>query len=236
MDMGQEARRKAERLELLLTIQAFYDRRESRLKARGFTTFPARYYYGLQESLLPWAGKKVILKKKNINTDDDEQWITTKNGAHILLGEGGEIKAGLGGEHTGENMSELSSDHPSNEEARRKIVNGDYSTRINRGRQRKHIEGTKEFQQLAEKMDRQSPGSKPAILAVDAQSLIGEFAGNGEVYFKQGEQFPREKVSIGKVAGKTWVKSMGKYVDTDTITIVYSSDGVHVFPRNAGNR
>ena len=32
--------------------------------------------------------------------------------------------------------------------------------------------------------------------------------------------------------GKTWVKSLQKYVDTNAFVIVYSATGVHVFPEN----
>ena len=43
----------------------------------------------------------------NVNTDEkDENWITVENGEHVLLGEGGEIKAGLGGKFADMNPSE----------------------------------------------------------------------------------------------------------------------------------
>lgn len=40
--------------------------------------------------------------------DEEEQWVTLENGAHVLIGEGGEIEAGLGGEHDGETLNNLS--------------------------------------------------------------------------------------------------------------------------------
>ena len=38
---------------------------------------------------------------------ENEKWITTEQGSHVLLGPGGEIKGGLGGKFTGQNISSL---------------------------------------------------------------------------------------------------------------------------------
>ena len=46
----------------------------------------------------------------NIIHDKDE-WITVKNGAHVILGEGDKIKAGLGGEFTGMTLREAFGDN-----------------------------------------------------------------------------------------------------------------------------
>ncbi|MDR2167349.1 MAG: hypothetical protein LBE35_05810 [Clostridiales bacterium] len=113
---------------------------------------------------------------------------------------------------------------------RRKILDGTYPSRIIRGRQNKHIAGTKEFAQNSEKMQRLNPGSKPSILEVDAQALVDKFRGTGVIEIKPGSLYPRETIDVGEVIGKTWVKSLGKYVDTRKVAIIYSSDGVHVFP------
>ncbi|GHV35082.1 hypothetical protein FACS1894187_07020 [Synergistales bacterium] len=52
--------------------------------------------------------KKGITSRLTSTTDDDEVWITTKNGSHVLLGEGGEVKAGMGGKFNGEKISAVS--------------------------------------------------------------------------------------------------------------------------------
>jgi hypothetical protein len=45
----------------------------------------------------------------------DERWITLQNGSHVLLGEGGEIKAGMGGKFNGGNIKTVGSiSHASN--------------------------------------------------------------------------------------------------------------------------
>lgn len=38
---------------------------------------------------------------------DSDKWITTEKGSHILLGEGGEIKAGMGGKFNGQKIGEV---------------------------------------------------------------------------------------------------------------------------------
>jgi hypothetical protein len=57
-----------------------------------------------------------------------------------------------------------------------------YSSRIIRGRQRKHMEGTIEFLQHRKKMQNDSPGSEPSILISDAQMLIDKYMGKGTHY------------------------------------------------------
>jgi len=48
----------------------------------------------------------------------------------------------------------------------------------------------------------------------------------------KGSPYPREIINVDFIVGKTWVKSKQKYVDSRQIKIVYSSDGVHIFPTN----
>jgi hypothetical protein len=115
------------------------------------------------------------------------------------------------------------------ETERRKILDGTYSDRIVQGRQNKHIEGTKEFWQNCQKMARLSPGSRPAILTVNAGLLVKKYKGTGKIRI-EGLKYPQETISTGDVVGKTWVISLQKYADSKSFRIVYSSDGVHVFP------
>ena len=113
---------------------------------------------------------------------------------------------------------------------RQKILNGTYPSRIIEGRQRKHIEGTREFEQNRAKMQRLSPGSEPAILTADAQTLVNRYKGSGLVEIKRGSQYPREIIDTTDIIGKTWVQSLSKYADTKRIEIFYSSTGTHVVP------
>jgi len=117
------------------------------------------------------------------------------------------------------------------EKEREKILSGIYPDKIVLGRQRKHIEGTREFEQNRAKMQKLSPGSEPAILIADAQSLVDKYKGTGTIKLK-GSEYPRETVDTDNIIGKTWVKSLNKYISTKRIEIIYSSDGTHVVPVN----
>jgi len=117
------------------------------------------------------------------------------------------------------------------EAERRKILDGVYPSRIVRGRQNKHIEGTREFGQNCAKLNRLSPGSRPAILTADAQMLVDKYKGTGLIIEGSGgSAFPREEINAERIIGKTWVKSLQKYVDTRRFKIIYSSKGVHIVP------
>jgi len=109
-------------------------------------------------------------------------------------------------------------------------LSDEYSKRIVLGRQRKHIAGTKEFEQHRKAMQKRSPGSEPSILTVDAEELVEKYAGKGVETRPRSSLFACEEIDTGSVVGKTWVKSLQKYVDTKRISIVYSSIGVHVIP------
>jgi len=109
-------------------------------------------------------------------------------------------------------------------------LSDEYSKRIVLGRQRKHIAGTKEFEQHRKAMQKRSPGSEPAILTVDAEELVDKYAGRGVKMQPRSSPYPRETIDTGEIVGKTWVKTLQKYVDTKRIKIVYSSIGVHIIP------
>ena len=115
---------------------------------------------------------------------------------------------------------------------REKILNGEYPSRIVQGRQNKHIPGTREFEQKRESMKRENPKSEPSILTADAKMLVDKYKGTGTVYQHPSSNYPRENVTVDFVIGKTWVKSMKKYVDSNALKILYSNKGVHIFPIN----
>jgi len=115
---------------------------------------------------------------------------------------------------------------------RDKILDGTYSDKIIAGRQRKHIQGTKEFEQKKQSMQKTSPHSEPSILTVDAEELVKKYKGTGTIRIVGSSPYPQETIDTGMVVGRTWVKSLNKYVDTKRIRIIYSSIGVHVIPIN----
>ena len=124
------------------------------------------------------------------------------------------------------------------EEERHKILDGVYSSRVVDGRQRKHIKGTREYEQNRAKMRRYSPESEPSKLDpdVDVQALVDEYKGTGKIRFENHSLYPIEDVVSNSIIGQTWVKSIKRYVDTRMFTISYSSTGVHIIPINERGR
>ena len=118
------------------------------------------------------------------------------------------------------------------EAERKKILSGEYPSRIIEGRQNKHIPGTKEFEQKRQSMKRINPNDEPAILDADAKTLVDRYKGTGNVYKYPGSDFPREDVITDFPIGKVWVISKQKYFETNAFIIIYSSTGVHVVPDN----
>jgi len=112
---------------------------------------------------------------------------------------------------------------------RNKIIDGTYPSRVIVGRQNKHIEGTREFEQNREKM--QKIGSEPSILYADAQMLVDKYKETGTIYCKSF-LYPRELVETDGIIGKSWVKKLNKYIETSKFEIFYSSTGTHIVPVN----
>jgi len=83
------------------------------------------------------------------------------------------------------------------EQARQNILDGTYSSRVIFGRQRKHIEGTQEYNDNMARLEQLSPGSRPSKLndGVDAQALVDKYKGTGRVYFHaSSKEYPREDI------------------------------------------
>jgi hypothetical protein len=130
-------------------------------------------------------------------------------------------------------------DNVNQESERQKILNGTYPSRVVQGRQNKHIEGTREFEQNREQMNRLNPGSSPAILDVDAQTMVENHkgTGTGRIYFSPSSpSCPREDIVSESAIGRTWIQSQQRYVNTRAGTIIYSGKGTHVVPVNERGR
>ena len=95
--------------------------------------------------------------------------------------------------------------------------------RVNVGRQEKHIPTKNNYENALKQ------GRKPSIFngtAEDAQKLIDEFAGKGEM-LKCGY---KEKVNFGKIIGDCVNERTGIKTPTTWGKIHYSKDGVHIVP------
>ena len=172
-------------------------------------------------------GNNDTIKKEDVgnrcDTDDnDVDWKSTANGTHIPFKDG---------EPQGE-VGHTIFDTPYQAAERKKILDGTYPSKIVKGRQRKHIEGTTEFEQNRQAMKRISPGSEPSKLLpnVDAAALIKKYKGTGDIREYRGSSYPREFILTDNIIGQTWVVSKKKYIDTKRFLISYSSIGVHIYP------
>jgi len=116
------------------------------------------------------------------------------------------------------------------ERERQKILDGTYPSRVVKGRQNKHIQGTREFEQKREQIKRADSRNEPAMLEFDAQELVDRYKGTGDIAVKPGQQYPRETITANEIVGKTWLRETQRYVDVSTFQIQYSGTGVHIFP------
>ena len=107
-----------------------------------------------------------------------------------------------------------------------RLSNGEISSKIHIGRQKKHIEGTKEY------FDKYKDGSNPqSILTVSinkAQELIDKYAGSGKEGKKDRNGVWTEFITADEFVGK--YSKNGKYYDTKRFSVHYSKKGAHIVP------
>ena len=91
-----------------------------------------------------------------------------------------------------------------------------FSTKVNAGKQGKHIVGSKNYQQ-----------GKSIFYgsSADAQRLVDKYAGTGTWVSAN-----KERVDFGKVIGKYVDLATGKSQNTTMGIIHYSKTGVHIVP------
>lgn len=94
------------------------------------------------------------------------------------------------------------------------------SPRIHKGRQEKHIEGSKNYnQQIANQ-------KTPSILTEDPEQLLREGAGKGQIVNPN-----KEVVDFGRVIGKFYDIKTSKFYETTRGTIHYDQHGnAHIVP------
>lgn len=111
-----------------------------------------------------------------------------------------------------------------------KLPEGTYNLNIRRQVQNRHIEGTREYQEYQRRVSER--GLKPGKMQpdVDIQALVNEFHGKGIYDPNPIDNSPREQVNVGRVIGQYWNNREDKFIDTTWIEIVYSKNGVHVYP------
>ena len=107
---------------------------------------------------------------------------------------------------------------------------GNYNLTVRRQVQNRHIEGTKEYQEYANRLSEKNimPSKMPAD--TNCQSLVREFHGKGTYDPNPKDNSPREIVDTGRVIGQYWDTDKNQFVDTTQIKIVYSRKGTHIYP------
>ncbi|MBQ6877956.1 MAG: hypothetical protein IJO22_06110 [Oscillospiraceae bacterium] len=112
-----------------------------------------------------------------------------------------------------------------------RIEKGEISTKLNKWKQRKHIEGTNEFRTYKEGRNKKGH-TYQSILTIDdnqTQKLINIFSGKGEPKkVKNNTSVNVEYVDADVVVGKYY--SNGQYHDTKRFAIHYGKDGAHIIP------
>lgn len=105
------------------------------------------------------------------------------------------------------------------QQARENILDSKQKLKINVKKQNRHIPGTREY------IDGKS------ILSVDAQELINQYAGTGDILISSsGKLINRERVSAKEVIG-IYKSEDGKIeLETKNFTIHYSKNGPHIIP------
>ena len=117
---------------------------------------------------------------------------------------------------------------------RYKILTGVYPSGILQGRQDKHIKGTFEYKQEYKRLQAQTPPAEPNFLLshIVPQELVDKYKGTGLIKITKGSEYPREIIKADRNIGKKWIPRLKKHIDTDVFTIIYSKNGVHIYPAN----
>jgi hypothetical protein len=102
---------------------------------------------------------------------------------------------------------------------------------INKQKQNRHIEGTREYQEYKEKL--QKVGFMPSILEVDTEELLKQYSGKGRIIISSGNQPPKESIKADYYVGKYYDRDKGEWVTTQWAMICYSKTGVHIYPKEA---
>lgn len=109
-----------------------------------------------------------------------------------------------------------------------RIPDGDYNLKIRPQVQKRHIEGTKEYQKYEAQLSEQN--LKPGIMTyANLQGLVNKYSGKGEIQIKK-DGSKLETVVTDTIIGKYWNYQRQEYLDTKAFKIVYSKKGTHVYP------
>ncbi len=103
---------------------------------------------------------------------------------------------------------------------------------INPKKQARHVEGTKEYEEYAEKL--KGKGQKPSILTLPAarlQKILDDKEGAWTRVLRKGKSGERWEAKLDRIVG-LWYDKIGQGpVETDVLVVTLSNTGAHVYPR-----
>jgi hypothetical protein len=145
----------------------------------------------------------------------------------------------MGGKFNGKTLGEIgiseSETTPYDGEAERKKIVAKKARdelKINRQKQNKHVEGTKEYDRYAAQMVAKGKGKKPSKLTANPQKLIDKYAGTHIININNGGE-QSEICTASEPVGKRWF--FDHWTDTKNFKIVYAQKGIHIFPTFGGD-
>lgn len=115
---------------------------------------------------------------------------------------------------------------------REHLSKGDINTTIEKSQQQKH-QVTKawknQVKQAVESNYKQTPKSL-LDKSIDPQKFVDKYAGTGKISFPRSGTVVHEYISTSDTVGKTFERKSGKYINSNTIQIKYTQNGIHIFP------
>ena len=117
-----------------------------------------------------------------------------------------------------------------------KIKNGEYSTKLSFPQYKKHVEGTKEFDDyLTSRLKKgNSPQGRLTISAEEAQEIIESYSGKGIIKVgRKGTVMNIEHITCDKEIGMYCQK--GEWIKTNKASIYYGKKGAHLVPIKGNN-
>lgn len=120
-------------------------------------------------------------------------------------------------------------------EFKKRLKAGEFKTEIYPNDQNKHIYG-KAWKNQVKRAILFDEGAPRSVLAksLDPATMVEKYGGTGKIIISGDNNTVNEFITLPFETGKTFDKSLGKYVDTHVIQIKYTDKGTHVFPTSEG--
>lgn len=121
---------------------------------------------------------------------------------------------------------------------RKSLQKGYVKTKVEKNKQIKHTynkQWKNQVKQAVQSFSNPDPKKRQTPRSVlrkdiDPQEIVDKYGGTGKMESSSKGDCVNEFITLPFVVGKTFEKKKGKYVDTHTVQIKYSSKGVHIFP------